>query len=446
MDSVLKDGLPFCRVPDRMARDFWVHPSESSIRLWVKRQICALPWKESYEPWVVENFSGVLCVDEVYQGKIALFLAVDPKRDRLVGYQLLRGPVSGADAADFLGRLRDLGIFPDEIVTDGSSLYPETLAMVWPQAAHQLCLFHQTRNVVKAGGKALRKLMEGLPKMPTERHGRAGPISRQTLGNPNDRAMRIAIVHALRQEGRGFITIARMTGHGINTVRSWLRGTVRIPHQLPRVTPEVLEAVKAGQSRSAVTLPQVIPPSPWKNWDEIQITQKRFKQLRYTLLRRTEHLSEQEKANIDAILQSPLGKSIQEIREFVHGWYGIWREMDGQRPSREEAGARWDEVRKKDMKEYPTLNRIQDQMTPRLFHRLAHAMGRPDWQTTSNAAERMGRRIRRLQGPHLNLRTNTQLEGAIQAQAIHRSLPAQTSPKETAMRSPRGRPLKNGVG
>ena len=43
-------------------------------------------------PWVVANFSGILCVEEVYQGELALLLAVDPLApdgDRLVGYTLL---------------------------------------------------------------------------------------------------------------------------------------------------------------------------------------------------------------------------------------------------------------------------------------------------------------------------------------------------------------------
>ena len=46
-----------------------------------------------YQPWVVESFSGILCVDEVYQGKLALLLAVDPAApdgDRLVGYELVQ--------------------------------------------------------------------------------------------------------------------------------------------------------------------------------------------------------------------------------------------------------------------------------------------------------------------------------------------------------------------
>jgi hypothetical protein len=45
-----------------------------------------------YQPWAIANFSGILCVDEVYQGDLALLLAVDPAApdgDRLVGYTLL---------------------------------------------------------------------------------------------------------------------------------------------------------------------------------------------------------------------------------------------------------------------------------------------------------------------------------------------------------------------
>jgi len=50
----------------------------------------------------------------------------------------------------FLERLRDAGIAPAEVVTDGSALYPEVVIRVWPQAAHQLCLFHETRRLLRA--------------------------------------------------------------------------------------------------------------------------------------------------------------------------------------------------------------------------------------------------------------------------------------------------------
>ena len=119
--------------------------------------------------WVVEEFSGILCVDEVYQDKLALLLAVDPATpggDRLVGYELVHGQVERKDVEDFLSRLKDAGIEPEEVVTDGSPLYPGALKEVWPQAAHQLCLFHETRLVTGEIYKALMELRKSVPKPP----------------------------------------------------------------------------------------------------------------------------------------------------------------------------------------------------------------------------------------------------------------------------------------
>ena len=47
----------------------------------------------------------------------------------------------------FLWRLKPAGIEPDEVSTGGSPLYPGALKEIWPEAAHQLCLFHDTRLV-----------------------------------------------------------------------------------------------------------------------------------------------------------------------------------------------------------------------------------------------------------------------------------------------------------
>jgi hypothetical protein len=132
--------MPFRRVMGRLARDFWVKPSEAIIRRWCKDFAEGLDFEEDYQAWVVEEFSGILCVDEVYQDKLALLLAVDPATpggDRLVGYELIHGHVERKDVEDFLSRLKRAGIEPEEAVTDGSPLYPNPLKEVWPEAAHQ---------------------------------------------------------------------------------------------------------------------------------------------------------------------------------------------------------------------------------------------------------------------------------------------------------------------
>jgi hypothetical protein len=96
IQSVYEDGMAMRRVPERLARDFWVRPSEKTIRLWCQAYAAGLDFATDYQAWIVESFSGVLCVDEVYQGDLALLLAVDPgapEGDRLVGYQLVHGAV-----------------------------------------------------------------------------------------------------------------------------------------------------------------------------------------------------------------------------------------------------------------------------------------------------------------------------------------------------------------
>jgi hypothetical protein len=125
--AVTRDGMAMRRVPERLARDFWVRPSERSVRRWCRAYRATFDFAADYQPWVVAEFSGVLCVDELYQGELALLLAVDPAApdgDRLVGYQLARKPVDAAVVDAFLERLRAAGVQPAEVVTDGSPLYP----------------------------------------------------------------------------------------------------------------------------------------------------------------------------------------------------------------------------------------------------------------------------------------------------------------------------------
>ena len=140
VQSVYHDGMAGRRVAARLARDFWVQPSEGMIRRWCQAYAAGLDFASDYQAWVVSEFSGVLCIDEVYQDQLALLLAVDPaapEGDRLVGYQLVHGgSVTQADVAAFLARLAQAGVQPDQVITDGSPLYPAALAQLWPQAAH----------------------------------------------------------------------------------------------------------------------------------------------------------------------------------------------------------------------------------------------------------------------------------------------------------------------
>lgn len=215
--AVYCDGLAARNVPDRLARDFWVRPSEKMVRLWCRSFADQLDFTVDYQPWVVANFSGMLCVDEVYQGELAFLLAVDPAApdgDRLVGYTLLSEGVDQGAIKTFLVHLQAAGIEPAEVITDEWRMYPTVLAEVWPAAAHQLCLFHATCNVVKAVNEVVKKVRRTMPVPPPTTlpslHGRL----RDTPPTPDDhdpaseryrwrqarRAAGIAKAHELRPQ------------------------------------------------------------------------------------------------------------------------------------------------------------------------------------------------------------------------------------------------------
>jgi transposase-like protein len=256
VQSVYEDRMAMRQVPIRMARDFWVRPSEGSIRRWCRAYGKSFDFATDYQPWVVNEFSGILCVDEVYQDRLALLLAVDPAApdgDRLVGYQLIHGNVDATDVERFLANLRQVGIDPDQVITDGSSLYPTVLAKVWPDAAHQLCLFHETRHVTKAVMKAINAIRKSLPQPPPTSATRGGgPLrSRPPVDDPADPASQrwywrqarrhaeISHVHELAQQGLSQRAIARQTGCNRKTIRRWLQEPIPpLPENMPDELPE----------------------------------------------------------------------------------------------------------------------------------------------------------------------------------------------------------------
>ncbi len=67
VESVYADGLAFRTVGQRLARDFWVQPSEAIIRRWCRAYHTGITLDDAYQEWIVAAFSGILCVDELYQ-------------------------------------------------------------------------------------------------------------------------------------------------------------------------------------------------------------------------------------------------------------------------------------------------------------------------------------------------------------------------------------------
>jgi hypothetical protein len=466
--SVYADGMAFGRVAARLARDFWVRPSEAAIRGWCRAYAAgpeAAGAAEDYRRWVVEAFSGVLCIDEVYQGRLALLLAVDPAGpdgDRLVGYQLVHGKVGQADVARFLERLQQMGIHPAEVVTDGSGLYPALLAAVWPAAAHQLCLFHETRVVTRAVQQVIwqttRAARTQVPRLPAphELRGQAGKHPQRAAAEATGGADRpsgpmddwtarrqeaIALAHGLRRRGWSLVGIARQTGYNRSTVRRWLRTTPVAPD--PGAgrrggTPA------SGPPRAPTGKRATPPPSPWRSWDEVGEVTRSLAVARFLLVHRPEHLTATERLQVQQLLQSPVGGALRVARAFLEEWFLLWRDEAGRKRSPAEAQARYDRWRADPgYRAVAPLRRVQDRLDAARFAQLSHFLRRPEWEATSNGAERLGRLFRHRQAPHFRLRSPGAIEGAVTVWACQRKPaapePAAGAGRPQASRAARGR-------
>ena len=478
--AVYQDQMAFRRVASRLARDFWVQPSEKMIRAWGQAYSNALEFETDYQPWVVGEFSGILCVDEVYQDKLALLLAVDPaaaEGDRLVGYQLVTGSVEASTVETFLSRLKAVGIEPDQVITDGSSLYPAVLRQVWPQAVPQLCLFHETRRITGAVMKLINKVRRNLPQAPTTTNPRgaralrtqppttdpADPASHRWQWRQQERQRQMAQVHALANQGFSQRAIARQTGFSRPTVKEWLaqscpllspadlvvealvelpspaaikQDKIRQVHELAQAQPLSYSelARQVGVHRVTVKkwlqspVPAVIepipiavavlevpvPPAPWSDWDQVQQVREALQQHRFLLLRRPEHLTDEEQGHLTALLTSPVGATLQVGRDCLIDWYRLWRDEQGQRRTPTEAKSRYAIWQTNPTYgAVPALHKIQQQVTPAKFEQLSHFLQQPEWEATNNGAERTGRAFRHRQAPHFNLRSQTVIDRAL---------------------------------
>jgi hypothetical protein len=167
LDRLLDDGLNVERTRVAMKRDFLLGLSSGFVYDCLDWELRRLNPPE-HRKRTLENFSGTLCIDELHLGKHTLLLATDPLADEVVGFAL----VSANDQAHmrrFLLLLKYWGFLPEVVISDGSNLYPALLAEVWPQAAHQLCVFHVLQDITGKVLDGVRRLRRAC-----ERRGKGG--------------------------------------------------------------------------------------------------------------------------------------------------------------------------------------------------------------------------------------------------------------------------------
>lgn len=177
IDRVLDDGMSMERLQQAMQRDFHLNLSDGFL-------YDCLDWKvrqaemPAFRQWTLANFSGTLCIDEIHLGHRTLLLATDPINDFPVAFALVR-----ANDQDhmrrFLHNLQQYGFDPKVVVTDGSNLYPTVLAEIWPDARHQLCVFHVIKDINEHVFDALRRLRKQLAQQGKRKRRRGRPSQAQ---------------------------------------------------------------------------------------------------------------------------------------------------------------------------------------------------------------------------------------------------------------------------
>jgi hypothetical protein len=175
IDRLLDDSMSMERLRQALQRDFYLNLSDGFLYDcldWKVRQ-AAMP---AYRQWTLENFSGTLCVDEIHLGHRTLLLATDPINDFPVAFALVRAN-DQEHMRRFLHNLKNWGFAPKVVVTDGSNLYPAVLAALWPQARHQLCVFHVLKDINEQVFDSLRRQRQKLARQ-GKRKRRRGRLSK----------------------------------------------------------------------------------------------------------------------------------------------------------------------------------------------------------------------------------------------------------------------------
>jgi Transposase len=167
LGRIIEDGLNIGRTLQSLHREFFLDLSPGFVYDLLRDQAAQLDLAE-HRRMVLEQFSGTLCVDELHLGRFTLLLATDPIRDLPVAFALV-----GANDHDhmrrFLQNLKNWGLEPVTVITDGSNLYPALLAELWSEADHQLCVFHILKEINQLVLDAVRRLRRAM-----SRRGRAG--------------------------------------------------------------------------------------------------------------------------------------------------------------------------------------------------------------------------------------------------------------------------------
>ena len=171
IDRILDDKLNAIAVQRNMKRDFLLDLSSGFIYDCLGYAIRKFDGAE-FRAKVLGEFSGTLCVDEIHLGHRVVLLASDPISDNPIACALV-SKNDGVHMLRFLKNLKNHGFSPETVISDRSPLYPKTITEIWPEAKHQLCVFHAMSEINDHVLNAVREVRRALkPKQIKKGRGR----------------------------------------------------------------------------------------------------------------------------------------------------------------------------------------------------------------------------------------------------------------------------------
>lgn len=178
-NALIRDRMPYTLVQRRMLEEHGLSVSLGYLHqcfLWAHEQIDM----ETHWAFVLANFSGVLCIDEVHDSGRTILFATDPLNNFTVFFNVVdKNDQDHMNA--FLQCLSDRGLEVAVAIRDGSPLYKDALQSYWRGVEHQLCIFHVIKEVNKLILDGVRAIKNGL-----KRQGHKGRKKRR--GRPSKRA------------------------------------------------------------------------------------------------------------------------------------------------------------------------------------------------------------------------------------------------------------------
>lgn len=175
LDRILRDKLNITTVQQGMERDFLLTLSTGFIYDCLEYAVREFDGND-FRDKVRSAFSGTLCVDEIHLGHRVVLLASDPIADNPIACALVSSN-DGAHMLRFLRNLKNHGFSPTTVITDRSPLYPTTIAEIWPEAKHQLCVFHVMSEINDHVLDAVREVRRAI-KPKRIKKGRGRPSKR----------------------------------------------------------------------------------------------------------------------------------------------------------------------------------------------------------------------------------------------------------------------------